>query len=173
MKLKIGDIIYLQKYEISYILHELNDFPGSLMQEILYSRGDTLFTMNSSRDAMHFETVFKMPENVKWFLDQDYILDYDEYKKKSISELEALYQDLKAIYFANMEEFDDLEDEEREDEIDKFEKLGHKILSLKYLIDMKKGRINFVFPEEYQDDIGEENQDKPSLFKRLFSRGAQ
>lgn len=33
MKLKIGDKVYLQKYEFAHIMHELNGFPGGILDE--------------------------------------------------------------------------------------------------------------------------------------------
>ena len=171
MKLKIGDEMYLQKYDVAYIIHELNVFPDTIMQEMLCGDGDMFFIMNGVKDAMKFSIAFKRPENIKWLLEQDYLLDYEGYKKKSVSELETLYQSLKAVYFASMEEFGD---DEYEDEADSFEKLGHKIASLKYLIDMNKGELCFTFPDGYRDDSSEEKQkNKPSFIQRLFSHDAQ
>jgi len=185
MKLKIGDRVYLQKYEVAHIMHELNGFPGGILDETFGSDEDSFFFMNGPTDGFRFECIYKEPENVKWLMEQDWIVDYDEYAKMPLAELEALQERLKAERSANIDEFNTKDEAYREahfdEESDRFDKLGYKIVSLGYLIKFRKGEVECVFPDEYQSktaisgasDATSTPQKKLGFFARLFGRGAQ
>ena len=131
------------------------------------------------------ECVYKEPENVKWLMEQDWIVDYDEYVKMPLAELEALQERLKAERSAGIDEFNAKDEAYREahydEESDKFDKLGHKIASFGDLIEFRKGEFKFVFPDEYRGKTAISDassatstpQKKPGFFARLFGRGAQ
>ena len=185
MKLKIGDKVYLQKHEVAYIMNDLNSFPGGILQETFGDEDSGFFFMNGPVDGFRFECVYKEPENVKWLMEQDWIVDYDEYAEMPLAELEALQERLKAEYSAGIDEFNAKDEAYREahydEESDKFDKLGHKIASFGDLIGFLKGEFKFVFPNEYQGKTAISDassatstpQKKPGFFARLFGRGAQ
>ncbi|MBR0461086.1 hypothetical protein IJI91_03875 [Candidatus Saccharibacteria bacterium] len=186
MKLKIGDKVYLQKYEVAHIIHELNGFPGGILDETFGGdEGNSFFFMNGPTDGFRFECVYKEHENVKWLMEQDWIVDYDEYAEMSLAELRALQKRLKAERSADIDEFNAKDEVYREthfdEQSDKFDKLGHKIASLGDLIRFRKGEIKFGFPGEYQGKTAISGassatstpQKKPGFFARLFGRGAQ
>ena len=185
MKLKIGDKVYLQKYEVAHLMHSFNSFPGSVLHEVFSDGEDSFFFMSGPADDLRFESVFKNPASVKWLMKQEWIVDYDEYVEMSLTELEALQERLKAKHSADIDEFNAKDEAYREahfdEESDKFDKLGHKIASLGDLIEFRKGKVKFVFPDEYQGKTAipgassttSTPQKKPSFFARLFGRGAQ
>ena len=185
MKLKIGDKVYLQKHEVAYIMNDLNSFPGGILQETFGDEGSGFFFMNGPVDGFRFECVYKEPENVKWLIEQDWIVDYDEYAEMPLAELEALQERLKAERSADIDEFNAKDEAYREahfdEESDRFDKLGHKIVSLGYLIKFRKGEVEYVFPDEYQGKTAISGasgatstpQKKLGFFARLFGRGAQ
>ena len=186
MKLKIGDKVYLQKYEVAHIMHELNGFPGGILNETFGSDEDSsFFFMNGPTDGFRFECVYKKHENVKWLMEQDWIVDYDEYAEMPLAELGAFQERLKAERSADIGEFNAKDEAYREthfdEQSDKFDKLGHKIASLGYLIRFRKGEIKFGFPDEHQSKTAISSassatstpQKKPGFFARLFGRGAQ
>lgn len=152
MKLKIGDTVYLQKYEVAYITHELVSYPSSIFQE-MFGDEDGLFSMDYPVDRFHFACVFKRPENVKWLMEQDWFVDYDEYAKKPLSELIALMDCLNEEYYASIDEFNAKDAVYRKKHLgdieDKLNKLSHKAASIGDLIMFRKGRVEFVFPDEY------------------------
>ena len=154
MKLKIGDRVYLQKYEVAHILHKLNGFPGGILDETFSDDEDSLFFMNGLTDGFRFECIYKEPENVRWLMKQDWIVDYDEYAEMPLAELEAFQERLKAERSADIDEFNTKDEAYGEahfdEESDRFDKLGHKIVSLGYLIKFRKGEVRCVFPDEYQ-----------------------
>lgn len=185
MKLKIGDRVYLQKYEVAHIMNDLNSFPCGILQETFGDEDSGFFFMNGPVDGFRFECVYKEPENVKWLMEQDWIVDYDEFAEMPLAELEALQERLKAERSAGIDEFNAKDEAYREahfdEESDRFDKLGHKIVSLGYLIKFRKGEVEYVFPDEYQgktaissaSDATSTPQKKLGFFARLFGRGAQ
>lgn len=86
---------------------------------------------------------------------------------------------------ANIDEFNAKDETYREahfdEESDRFDKLGHKIVSLGYLIKFRNGEVECVFPDEYQSKTAISGasgatstpQKKLGFFARLFGRGAQ
>ena len=156
MKLKIGNKVYLQKYEARYIVDGSNCLPCDIINETFSGSKDNFLFISSSADSLHFERVYKKPENVKWLMDQDWIVDYDEYAKMPLAELEALRERLDTERFAGIREFNAKDEVYRKahfgEESEKFERLGHKIVSLEKFIRFRKGEIGFVFPEEYQKE---------------------
>ena len=184
MKLKIGDKVYLQKHEVAYIMNDLNSFPGGILQETFGDEDSGFFFMNGPVDGFRFECVYKEPANVKWLMEQDWIVDYDEFAEMPLAELEALQERLKAERSAGIDEFNAKDEAYREahfrEESDRFDKLGHKIASLGDLIGFRKGEFKFVFPDEYQgkttsgaSGATSTSKKKPGFFARLFGRGAQ
>jgi len=184
MKIRIGEKVYLQKYEVAHILHSLNGFPATVIDEIFGDGESNFFFMNSSADGFRFESVFKDPASVKWLMEQDWIVDYDEYSKMPLPELEVLTERLKAEHVAGIDEFNAKDETYREkhfeEESDKFHKASHKISSLNSLISARKGEVIFVFPDGYHgkttpgiSGATSAPKKKPSFFTRLFGRGAQ
>lgn len=182
MKLKIGDKVYLQKYEVAHLMHNLNSFPGSVLDEIFSDGEGSFFFMVGPADGFRFESVFKNPASVEWLMKQEWIVDYDEYAEMPLAELEALQERLKTERSANIDEFNTKDEAYREahfdEESDRLDKFGHKIVSLGYLIKYRKGEVEYVFPDEYQSKTAISGasstpQKKLGFFARLFGRGAQ
>ena len=150
MKIKIGEKVYLQKYEISYILYETDGFPGSLLEEIFDD--DEIFFVNGSEDGFRFECVFENPKNVEWLMAQDWIVDYNEYAKTPIRELKELVKQLKKEYSTMIDEFNAQNIDYRKryyQEVGyEFSKIRHRIASLHNIIAERKGKATFVFPEQ-------------------------
>ena len=149
MKIKIGEEVYLQNYEIKYLVHDLSSFPDSILQEI-FDEDRNNFFMSGPANGFWFECAFRNANSVKWLMEQDWIVDYDEYARKPLPELEALVKHLKAEHAADINEFNAKDKTYRKDHFkeasDKFDKASHKISSLENLIAASKGEVNFVFP---------------------------
>lgn len=153
MKIKIGDKVYLQKYDVAHILHELSEFPGSVLDES-FNGGDEMFFMSGPTDGYRFECLFEKPESVEWLTEQDWIVDYDEYAKMPVAELEELLERLEAELSSSIKEFNDKDESYRrrhyEEASDKFSKAQYKNSSLNDLIMFRKGKAKFTFPNGYQ-----------------------
>lgn len=153
MKIKIGDKVFLQKYEVAHIIHETYSVPLSFMRETFPEKSGC-FVMNGAADCFRFKCVYKDPESIKWIMEQDWIVDFDEYSKMSPDELYALCERLYEEYSKGIDEFNAKDDAYREahyyDDSDKFEKAEHKLSSLKTLYNYLKGETKFAFPRGYK-----------------------
>ena len=169
MKIKMGDRVYLQKYDVAFITSRSSGFPWSIIDEIFTN--DKLFYVSSKADGYKFKCEFKDHENVKWLMEQDWIVDYDECAKLSNSDLEALIEHLEKNYHEGLDEFNAQSEHYRKnhfkEKADMFEKSKHKIISYEYMLAARRGEIKFVFP--YDDEsISASKKKKHGFFKWLF-----
>lgn len=174
MKLKVGECVYLQKYEIAHITHDLNSFPAGIFDELFSGDGEPrIFFMNGREDGFRFDCIFKNPQTVKWLMDQDWIVDYDEYAEMPVSKLEALIKRLDTERSIKINEFNAKNEGYRKEHYAKaseeFNQSGHKIFSLECILRAHKGKVKFTFPNEYQHT----KEEKPGFLRRLFSHSAQ
>ena len=155
MKIKVGRKVYLQNYEVSYIMHDIISYPESIAEEVLNDRDDVF--VNGPVEALRFGSVFAKPENVKWLMRQDWLVDYEEYAGVPLSGLEDLYENLRAKCVAGIEEFNARDEIYRDlyydKENDKFSKLAHRVSSIWTLISAYKGETTFILPSGYKGRI--------------------
>lgn len=198
MKIKIGDTIYLQKYDVAYILDNLNNFPTSLLQDIFDNNEKNFFFISNFNDSLRFDYIFKEPANTKWIMEQNWFINYDTYIKRTIIELKNQASCLRDVYADGINEFNaksiDYKKEHFEEENIKYDNMHHRIISIEYLIAFREGKIEFVFPDKYQNTttsgiismnnrlnttstsdttkVAKKNR-KPDFLTRLFDHGAQ
>lgn len=184
MKLKINDTVYLQKYDVAYIMHELNDISDSVIQEtFINDENGFFFMMDSLEDGLWFNNAYKKPKSIKWVMEQDWIVDFDKYAKMPLDELEALHEHLKLKLDERINKFNARDLAYRDAHFAKasrrFDDLEHRNLSLKILIKYRNGEVKFGFPDGYEEDtsviVARAPEEKPGLFARLwaFCHGTQ
>lgn len=152
MKILFNNTVYLQKYEVAYITHEIESVPCSIMEEIFAKK--EAFIMSGIADGLNFEYAFRRPESVEWLMAQDEIIDYDKYIQMPLSKLKKLHRKLKRKHRKEIHDFNRQDDYARRSQYEaksrEFNKQGHKISSLGCLIKARKGRIKFILPSECQ-----------------------
>ena len=155
MKLKIGDKVYLQKYDVAYLLHHIRAFPSRLMEEIFCGDDDLggIFWMNGGADGLSFDQKFEDKQNVEWLLAQDYILNFEDLKDKSVEELEALGKEEEANGRKICNDFNGMSEEYRKEHYDEVEDIikrsNAKVLSYNFMIAYLSGEREFIFPKGY------------------------
>ena len=95
MKKVIGNKIALQRYDVRYLLHELAGVPKDVLDEIIVSK---MIFMVSPLEDYGFCCVFERPESVEWLMEQEYIVDFDEYECTSAYGLEYKLRSLQEYY---------------------------------------------------------------------------
>lgn len=175
MKVKDGQKVYLQKYEVSYIMHELNCVPACIVNEIF--KYGTPFIMSGPIDGYKF-CVFEDPKNVEWLMEQDWIVDYDQYKSTPISKLKCLCEELKNEYSAGAKDFNNRDIDYREKHFEEqgevFSKLRHRISSLELMTEHLKHEVDFDFPIDIISHcVSYKPTKKPGFFARLFGKGTR
>lgn len=177
MKIKDGQKVFLQKYEVAYIMHELNLVPAGIIEEVF--KDGKPFIMANPIDGQVFDCVFENPGTTEWLMEQDWIVDYDQYKNVPVVDLEALCKQLEDECFSGINDFNATDDAYRKEHFDeqyeKFSKMRHKISSLYLMIEHLEKKTNFVFPDEISNhSIFQKNAKKKSgFFARLFGWGTQ
>lgn len=177
MKRKTKEGVLVQKYEIAQILHG-EDLPRCVADEITDNGG--LVYMSNLRDGLRFDHLFVEPESVEWLMGQDWILDYDEYSKMELPELQARREALKAEVDSSVASLN-LNDNGRtygsdrfNEEKNKLDKLNHKLTSLDAMIAEREGRLKFDFPNnelhelhDERDELAEESNEDGKHFLQI------
>ena len=168
MKLKIKDKVYLQKYEIAFILEELESIPGCVYCEFMDKH--RFFSINGTEDKYNFDCVFENPESIKWLMEQDWIVDYKKFAKMSAAELISTIEHVDEEYTTKLDKFNAKDDTYRSKHyskaVEEFGKYEHQLESLSVLLAAKTGKLNFTFPENRK------KKDTFNPLKRLLSRNA-
>lgn len=169
MKLKIGEKVYLQKYEVAFMMHELNYIHSSVYDELFAQQG--FFSISGTNDSYDFACSFEDPESVEWLMTQDWIVDYEKYAKLSVSELISVIENIGKEYSNSLAKFDNEDEEYKESHLsearEEFKKYDHMLGSLADLLSAKNGKLKFKFPNTH----GEKSTF--NIFRRLFCRSAQ
>lgn len=164
MKIKIGEKVYLQKYDVARILQKIAAFPGNLATELFKTSNNgalhaSIFYISSPKDELEFSCVFKDPKNVEWLMSEDWIVDHNEYVKMPVAVLKSIYRHREREYKANIKYFNLQPREYQElhyDEISlKLYKEAHQLKSIRLLINELTGRITFDLPSEDLDDTSQ------------------
>lgn len=174
--MKIDQKVYLQKYDIAFITHALNIVPANFMNELFRDR--KMFIMSSPEDGYVFDYVFKNPENVVWLMDQDWIVDYDQYRDKPPEELKAICEEIADRINISIRDFNNKDATYRNKHYDEFDEkinqIVHKLDSIEAIIEYFDGKLDFVFPEQLANHSPvSKPAKKPGFFARLFGRGTQ
>ena len=141
--------VYVQSYVVGFILNDLDVSPAAIVSEIFENgRTSALFL---AQDAFSF-IEFKNADSVGWLKEQDWILDFDEYKVKSVQELQSLYKECYEKYRAEIKEFNAKDEPYRLEHFqefsDKAQKEEIKISALNSLIYYVEHNHEWPRPEE-------------------------
>lgn len=116
MKIKDGQKVFLQKYEVAYIMHELNLVPAGIIEEVF--KDGKPFIMANPIDGQVFDCVFENPGTTEWLMEQDWIVDYDQYKNVPVVDLEALCKQLEDECSSGINDFNATDDAYRKEHFD-------------------------------------------------------
>ncbi len=170
MLIIVNDTIYLQKYEVAFILENVKDVPKSFLQETFAN--DDIFTMSGPTDAFRFEYAYKKLQCIKWMLSQEWLLDYNAYNNLSLPTLKEYQHHLEQERTAVIDKFDlhttAYQTEYLHEMKSQVRKLDHQIFSIKSLIRFRLDDkdIIFTFPAHH-------NHGRHNLLTQIFNHGAQ
>lgn len=177
MKLVTDNKVYVQKDDIIHLLRGVNggSIPASVFNKCFSS---SFFIVDDSNRYEFIE--FDSPEDIEYWKNQPWSIDYIALKDEPDETLISLgesYADKQSI-IAN--EFNSLSGEEKEDNYDivtKYEILDFMMFSLRDIILMRKGELDFPFPEglEYLKPNNskpkiENKETKQSFIKRFINK---
>ena len=151
MKIKIGDKVYLQKYEVLRLIKDGVTVPGCMAYEYIGDEG--YHEVRSEKDEYDFACCFKAEGSVDWLMKHSEIVDYDEYANIPADDLRSLMKRLMCEHNELIDTFGyHTEEYKKKHEGEYKQDLGAlkwKMHSISILIDAIEGDTVFTYPEEY------------------------
>ncbi len=161
MKLYANNQVYLQTYEMSFIISDWRTRPDFVLRDILelIHKEDAKEHLD---DPYCFYWKFQTAQSIEWLMNYEAIVDYQKYWKCSIAELEDHMRRC-MIKWEEMlispeydtrfkEEYLNCHCKKKSDFYIQFEELTHTLFSWRRFVKYKKGIIDFPnLPEEYRD----------------------
>lgn len=144
MKIKIGDKVYIQRYDLQFLFCSEAATNGIISE---YFQKNDVFEYEDTISPFDFNFFFAKKENVEWIMGQAWILDYGEYKDKTIEFLQTQADDYQKKIdesIAKGKQDPGIVNDFYLDERDKLEQARD---SIRYLISEKAGVVSFVLPE--------------------------
>lgn len=146
MKIITNDAAYVQKNDIAYLNQTDLDIPASIYLKACET--GTFIVDDSNR----YELIrFNKPDEIQFFKNQDWILDYNQVKDMTEDELIEYGEKIITQYNELAETFNALSEQERiqNTELDmRCDLLGFKIFSLHDFIFYRKGLLEMQLPSE-------------------------
>ncbi len=152
MKLKMGNKVFLQKYELSNMMKKPECYPGSILDEAFRYKP---FKALEYREDVEFKYVFEEPNNVKWLMKQDWIVDYRTISNHSLPYLVDMVRDSKRYHAIRVDRFNAMPGLYRKifwwAYSRKFAREEFQIASILTMINYLNHKIEFVFPDGFDN----------------------
>lgn len=179
MKIFTKDSVYVQISDINYLVNTLGILAPSIVLQTVYGTSDGLMIIDNSMGNTFVK--FTDEEVIKFFKDDNIILDYDEVKGKDEKGIRVLLDEITSeskdiLLEAKDCLFSDDEDklEEMSKKADSFnlalDRIGHRQKSLYAYINYLKGKSKMVLPEEVLEETKKSKKKvKSNRFFQLLS----
>ena len=103
MKMKLGDTVYLQTYDLIFMMDEIPDATGVLDEAL--GGGHTLYVDPTTKYAFRF--AISEPKNVRWVMSQDWLVNFDQFRETPVADLEKLHVRLERAFDEDKQFFND------------------------------------------------------------------
>lgn len=154
MKIKEGDYVFLQRYDVDFIRKDLNLASYCVLDEIFHPDAvasiQTIELDSAKKSPYEFAFVFHHPNNVAWLMKQDWIVDYDKYAKRPAEEIDKIVSaaDAKLRKIVTHRNHSRIEKRRRDASFsDMMQKTAHHCRSLDVLYNYLAGNEDFIFPK--------------------------
>lgn len=147
MKIITNEAVYVQMNDLGFLYHTNLAIPSSVFNKVFV--GDGIFIIN---DSNRYDFVkFDVEDDIKFFKDLDWIVDYSSLKDLDESQIIELLKETAEKQNDIAQKYNSMNDEERiknEDMFDESEKLVFKYNSLMYVGWLKQEGIEcFDLPD--------------------------
>lgn len=153
MKIITDNAVYVQKNDIAYLNQTDLAIPASIFMKIF---GNDIVDDNNRYKFIKFDT----PEEIEYFRNIDWMIDYNEVKNLSEEEIIALTQSIVEEKNNIAQRFNSMDPEAREENMNMVfwcELLDFKIYSLRDILWFKQGHIQMELPEDVDIPIRTRN----------------
>lgn len=156
--------IYVQTYDLAMLIrgHKI-EMPANIFNKVF---GKVFVVAENKFDFLEFSE----PDDIKFFLDTDWIINYKEFKNFTEEELkntiESIKDEMKEIaYQYNME----VKEDKLLELMSKYKYLEYKVIQLEGIIYLKRGEITFPFPIAPDNDgfkLTSDNNNSPYIVQQ-------
>lgn len=170
MKIITKDCAYVQKNDIVYLNETDLPIPASVFMKI-FGKGTVIIN-----DSNRFEFIsFENPDEIEFFKDIDWMIDYNEVKDLSEEEIINLGQSIAQKQNEIAVKYNSMSEKEKEENISmvqQYELLDFKIYSLRDILWFKQGHIKMYLPEgiEYPANFPKKENSIQKLIKSIFKK---
>ena len=150
MKVFVRNKVYLQAYEVSYIMRRNISFPSVMYDELADKYSDE---SDDLAESLSFAYVFREPYSIEWIMAKDWIVDFDEFAFMPADDVKIIHDQLVDERRKKINEFNERSDFYRLKHVGKarmqFDLLSHKIRSLEDMYKFRKSELAFDLPSGY------------------------
>ena len=169
MKIIMNDCVYVQKNDLIYLWNHEQEILSSIFMKVF---GNGIVVVN---DSNRYDFVkFDDPNEIKYFRNLDWIVDYNSVKDLSEEEFIKLGEEiaLEMNVLANkFNEMSEIESIKHLDIVDTHGKLEFKMSSLRDILWFKQGYIKMTLPDDVDYSSGYDMKNKKEKgLKRILSK---
>lgn len=182
MKIFKDNAVYVQKNDMVYLNQTDIPIPASIFMKV-FGHGITIIDERNRYEFVKFEA----PEEIDFFKEQDWIVDYNEIRDLTEEELISLGQSIAQEKNKRADEFNKLPKKQRQQKyqsvVSSLDLLDFKMYSVRDMIMFKRGELEFSLPqgverpaivvaEQYEEEeqivVVAPEEKKESGIKRFF-----
>lgn len=181
MKIFKDNSVYVQKNDMVNLNHADISIPASIFIKV-FGQGITVIDETNRYEFIEFNA----PEEIKFFQEQDWIVDYNAIRDLTEEELMELGQSIAQDKTAKAKAFNKLPKKQRQQKyqsvVSSLELLDFKMYSIRDMIMFKRGELEFPLPQgvqrpaivvaeqtiEEQTPVIETEEKQETGIKRLF-----
>lgn len=170
MKIITDNVVYVQKNDLAYLSRSEEHIPASIFMKAF---GDGIVIID---DSNRYEFMkFSAPEEIEFFENLDWMVDYSEVKDLSDEEIMALAQRVCEERNIIAQQFNSMSSEEKKENVSmcfRCELLDFKMYSLRDFLRFKKGHLKFDLPEGLELPDGEQQRGGfGKLIRSMLNKG--
>ena len=160
MKIVLSDKVYVQRNDLAYLMRTLDgkEVPASIINKVF---SDVFVCCDSNRyEFMEFTS----EDEIKFFKELEYSVDYMELRDKSVAEIIVLGEELASKMNEIAKKFNALDEVEKGENlhlIDEHDLTEFKLYSLRDIAWFKQGKLKMKLPKEARN---------PSVLDKLVSK---
>lgn len=172
MKIFRNNKVYIQKNDIAYLTESDESIPNIIYNKLYRGQGIVIIDASNRYEFMEFTE----PEAIDFFGKQDWIIDYDEVKDLTQSEIDELSNDIAAERDAIAIVYNGMSSEEKKKNhflLKRREELKYKMMALRDFQLFKLGYLKMKLPENIASISSEkkiEPKNKKYMVKKIIKR---
>lgn len=141
------NVVLLQGYEAVYLASHPQGVPELLLRELRDFIKNHAFS--GAADSNQFNCVISEPQNIKWLMDQCWIVDFDGFAEIGPDIMSEIISDTKDEFLNKIAEFNSQDKAFRDENFaavgELIEQKRHQVLSLELMLRYLKGEVDFIF----------------------------